>query len=48
MKAKTIYGWSEKDFDSKLNMFLSDTSIEIIEVQFSSTIFHYAALVLYK
>ncbi|WII36028.1 hypothetical protein [Paenibacillus thiaminolyticus] len=39
MKAKTILGYSEKEFDKKLNNFLSDASLEIIEVQYSSNIF---------
>ncbi|KKB35475.1 hypothetical protein [Bacillus thermotolerans] len=48
MKAKTIVGWTEKTFDKKLNAFLSNTSLEIIDVKFSSPIFFYSALILYK
>lgn len=48
MKAKTIVGWSEKGFDKKVNAFLSDTSLEIIDVKFATPIFFYTVLILYK
>ncbi|WP_167553196.1 hypothetical protein [Evansella clarkii] len=48
MKAKTIVAYSDSGFDKKLNAFLSDPAIEIVDVKFSSPIFSYTALILYK
>ncbi|WP_192894730.1 hypothetical protein [Neobacillus notoginsengisoli] len=48
MKAKTIIGYTEKGFDKKVNDFLSDASLEIIDVKFSSPVFFFAVLILYK
>ncbi|UTR10020.1 hypothetical protein MM300_19400 [Evansella sp. LMS18] len=48
MKAKTIVAYSDSGFDKKLNAFLADPAIEIIDVKFTSPIFAYTALVLYK
>jgi hypothetical protein len=48
LKAKTIVAYSDSGFDKKLNAFLADPAIEIIDVKFTSPIFAYTALVLYK
>jgi hypothetical protein len=48
LKVKTFYGWSEKGMDKKVNEFLSDTSIDIVDIKFSSTIFYFSAMVIYK
>ncbi|MFC0562245.1 sporulation protein Cse60 [Halalkalibacter alkalisediminis] len=48
MKVKTFYGWSEKGMDKKVNEFLKDTSIEIVDIKFSSPIFFFSAMVIYK
>ena len=48
LKVKTIVGYSEKALDKKVNDFLSDTSLEIIEVQYSSNLFFHSVLILYK
>ncbi|WP_169817998.1 hypothetical protein [Caryophanon latum] len=48
MKAKTIIAYSETGFDKKMNEFLSDPSIEVMEIQYSATILAFTALILYK
>ncbi|MEE1132949.1 MAG: hypothetical protein UHX00_15130 [Caryophanon sp.] len=48
MKAKTIMAYSERGFDKKMNEFLTNTSIEVIEIQYSATLFGFTALILYK
>ncbi|MFE8700833.1 hypothetical protein ACFYKX_09420 [Cytobacillus sp. FJAT-54145] len=48
MRIKTITGWSEKDFDKKVNEFLNDTTIEIVDIKFTNPIFFYSAMVIYK
>lgn len=48
MKAKTIVGWSDESFDKKLNEFMSDPNIEIVDVKFTNPIFYYSALILYR
>jgi hypothetical protein len=48
MKVKTITGWTEESLDNKVNEFLNDPAIEVVELNFSSTIFSYSVMVLYK
>lgn len=48
MKVKTFTAWSDNRLDMKINAFLDNNSIEVIEVKFVSPIFYYTAMVLYK
>ncbi|WP_187442777.1 hypothetical protein [Rossellomorea vietnamensis] len=48
MKVKTITGWTEESLDNKVNEFLNDPAIEVVELKFSSTIFSYSVMILYK
>lgn len=32
MKVNTFYGWTEKGIDKKVNEFLNDTSIDIVDI----------------
>ncbi|MGD6802351.1 hypothetical protein ACQCVK_10270 [Rossellomorea vietnamensis] len=48
MKVKTITGWTEESLDNKVNEFLADPAIEVVELKFSSTIFSYSVMILYK
>lgn len=48
LRIKTFYGWSEKDLDRKVNEFLSENTIEVVDIKFSTPIFVYSALVMYK
>lgn len=48
MKVKTITGWTEKTLDDKVNDFLSNGSIDIVDIKYSSTIFYFSAMVIYK
>ncbi|MGM0843430.1 MAG: hypothetical protein ACQEUT_00530 [Bacillota bacterium] len=48
MKVKTITGWTEDSLDKKVNEFMKDTEIEVVNLHFSSTIFSYSVMILYK
>ncbi|MGM8363930.1 hypothetical protein ACLIBG_00480 [Virgibacillus sp. W0181] len=48
MKIKTFYGFSEKGLDKKVNEFLNDYSIEVVDIKFSTPIFFFSAMVMYK
>ncbi|WP_205207670.1 hypothetical protein [Bacillus sp. P14.5] len=48
MKVKTITGWTEDSLDKKVNEFLADASIEVEDLRFSSTIFSYSVMILYR
>lgn len=48
MKVKTFQAWSEKRMDMEINEFLSDPSIEIVDITYSSPIFFFSAMVIYK
>lgn len=48
VKVKTFYGWSEKSMDRKINEFLEDTDLEIVDIKFATPVFVYSAMVIYK
>lgn len=48
MKVKTFYGWSEKSMDRKINEFLEETGLEIVDIKFATPIFFFSAMVIYK
>ncbi|WP_155767488.1 sporulation protein Cse60 [Sporosarcina ureilytica] len=48
MKVKTFQSWSESKMDKKVNDFLSNHSIEIIDIKYASPIFFFSAMVIYK
>lgn len=48
MRVKTFYGYSEKSIDRKINEFLEDAALEIIDIKFSAPIFYFSAMVVYK
>jgi len=39
---------TEKGLEGKVNNFLADSSIEPIDVKFSSTVFYFSLLIIYK
>lgn len=48
MRVKTFTAWTETGLDKKVNEFLQDSSIEIIEVKYASPFFVYSVMILYK
>jgi hypothetical protein len=48
MKVKTFIGWTEKGIDKRVNEFLEDSSIEIVDIKFSFPLFLFSAMVIYK
>lgn len=48
MRIKTFYGWSEKGLDRKVNEFLEDPVLEIIDIKFPTPVFYFCAMVMYK
>lgn len=48
MRVKTFYGWSEKSMDRKINEFLGDAAVEMVDIKFATPIFFFSAMVMYK
>ncbi|MFP4078394.1 MAG: hypothetical protein ACLFUQ_04560 [Candidatus Izemoplasmataceae bacterium] len=48
MKVKLFYAMSESKLEEKANDFLEDTSIEVVDIRYSATVFHFSLLILYK
>lgn len=48
MRVKTFYGYSEKSIDRKINEFLDDSNLEVIDIKFAAPIFYFSAMVIYK
>ncbi|MDQ0430307.1 hypothetical protein QOZ98_003145 [Planomicrobium stackebrandtii] len=48
MRVKTFYGYSEKSIDRKINEFLDDTNLEVIDIKFAAPIFYFSAMIMYK
>lgn len=48
MKVRTFNCWSDKNLDDRVNQFLSNENIEVLEIQFSTTIFTFNAMIIYK
>ncbi|WP_422122368.1 hypothetical protein DHX103_11210 [Planococcus sp. X10-3] len=48
MRVKTIYAWSEKGMDRKVNEFLEGAAVEVIDIKFATPIFFFSAMVMYK
>lgn len=48
MQVKTFYGYSEKSLDRKINEFLEDSSLEVIDIKFTAPIFYFCAMIIYK
>lgn len=48
MRVKTFYALSEKGMDRKVNEFLEDTGVEVVDIKFATPIFFFSAMVMYK
>lgn len=48
MRVKTIYAWSEKGMDRKVNEFLEGAAAEVIDIKFATPILFFSAMVMYK
>ena len=48
MRVKTFVGWSENNLDQKVNGFLEDSTLEIVDIKFAIHFFFFSAMVLYK
>ncbi|MGM8215395.1 sporulation protein Cse60 [Bacillaceae bacterium W0354] len=48
MKVKTFSAATEKTLDKRINQFLNDPSLELIDIKFSYSIFTFSAMVIYK
>lgn len=47
-KVKTIVGmWTEESFDRKVNAFLDNPNIEVLEINFATPLFIYAVMIVY-
>ncbi|ABR48058.1 hypothetical protein Amet_1893 [Alkaliphilus metalliredigens QYMF] len=48
MKTKIFYAFNEKTVESKVNDFLENSSVEVIDLKFSATVFYFSVLILYR
>lgn len=48
LKVETFAGFTEKGLSKKVNSFLDDNPVEVVDIKFSSTIFFMSAMVIYK
>jgi len=48
MRVKTFYGLSEKKMDQRINDFISDNYIEVVDIKFSTAMYFFSAMVIYK
>lgn len=48
MRVKTFVGWSENNLDQKVNGFLEDSTLEIVDIKFAIHFFFFSAMVIYK
>jgi len=48
LRVKTFYGWTEKRMDKKINEFLSNKSIEVVDIKFASPLLFFSAMIIYK
>ncbi|URZ88094.1 MULTISPECIES: sporulation protein Cse60 [Floricoccus] len=51
MRVKTFIGLSEKRLDRRINEFISgleENNFEVINIKFSSNIYGYSAMIIYK
>ncbi|WP_245983287.1 sporulation protein Cse60 [Ammoniphilus oxalaticus] len=48
IKVKTFIGWTEKSLDKKMNAFLSELNGEIVDIKFSTPVFFFSAMLIYK
>jgi len=48
MRVKTITGFTESGLDKKVNKFMGNNTIEIIDIQYSASIFYMGAMIVYS
>ncbi|CDQ41589.1 MULTISPECIES: hypothetical protein [Virgibacillus] len=48
MKIETFTGFTEQGLSKKVNRFLEDNPIEVVDIKFSSSIFYMGAMVIYN
>lgn len=48
MKIKTFYDLDNKKLDEKVNAFLDNSNIEMVDIKFRTGIFFFAVMVLFK
>lgn len=48
LKVKIFYAMTEQGLENKSNDFLSDKSIEVVDIKFSATVFYFSLLIMYK
>lgn len=48
MQVKAFTAMSEHSLSKKMNQFLNEVSVEVIDIKFSSTMFFLSGLIIYK
>ncbi|HGN7233086.1 TPA: hypothetical protein ACK0EI_002693 [Staphylococcus aureus] len=48
MNTKILTGMTESSLSRKINKFINDNQIEVIDIKFSSSVFYFGAMIIYK
>lgn len=48
MKIETFSGFTEKGLSKKVNEFLDNNDVEVVDIKYSSSVFYMGAMVIYK
>jgi hypothetical protein len=48
LKIKTFYAMDNRKLDEKVNSFLDNSNIQVVDVKFNHVIFYFSVLILYK
>lgn len=48
MRVKSFYAWDDARLDKKVNAFLEQDDVEVVDIRFAASIFYMAAMVLYR
>lgn len=48
MRIKTITGFTESGLDRKVNKFLENNTIELIDIQYAASLFYMGAMIVYS
>jgi len=48
MRVKSFYAVNTQNLDSKVNNFLASNNIEVIDIKFSSSLFYFSSMIIFK
>ena len=48
MKVKILQAMNENRLEKNVNMFIKNSQIKVLELQFSATVFYFSVMILYE